>query len=748
MRPTEIASQAIASAAHRNFFCTLTSEERVVEVLTRHVGDWSRKVVKDAKAGNRGSLRTISIAIHNRIDFPDDLYPEIFQICCVFADFGRIKDLLSRGVTRRRSLPKLHKAIERVVTSLWIMGSEVIRFAIHRNEDAFAPLLREHWAYVVLTIMHVFKFCKSSKSKVAADMPEARLDALCILCDAMSSLFVNKSICDLIDQPTARLLLEFAWILWLSGGPREIKAGSQNAFNTSAAGCLTRVTEKFDKELAFEAASRGSRMYGGIPALANIALNAFHCGVSDGILHAQQQDIPFFIFAPTQERRTNVFLKAICDSNGIPKLTGDLNLLARRLYANWICTYPSVPISEIDANPIMLAIINIVWRSHRDVEMAVRNGLLEVILILNLKHANLYPVTMRVISEILQNLPQYFVHYSVVKSFSDAMQSIIDQPLIRILEGNMLKGTTQLAETWRYLKRMLTESCCMMRFFDLVIYPGLKTKYCNTCGKTLGDYSLKACSCTRVYYCSEQCRITNWKEDGHRKDCKQGVDRFDKDMAFLCFVANLYISTRCTELLDDMIGGLKIRIDDAVFQMLSISPQLHVSAIHTWVAEDWMRINIGPYSRNDRVVRIHTRSYPRSPESDKIRRDGKAGSEIEIGVATTGLSGALIVRYISYDPDPRVKFQSTAKVLESSYFSEKEKIRGSLVDFGGKTLDGSKGHDVVDNIMSKFYIPGQDPWTRHLRKDGDGREVEKRLLDVIDDSITTINGMGYENIES
>ncbi|KLO06195.1 hypothetical protein SCHPADRAFT_1002475 [Schizopora paradoxa] len=751
------------------------------------------EIVKDAKAGTFGSLQNLAGAIDGRDKFPDKLYPEIFKICCHYA---KIRRSLSQDTVYH--LSELRTGVDLIITSLWMIGSYPMRNAIRENEAAFTPLLREQWAYVVLAIMDVFEICKFSQDKTAVEMPSARLDMLCILCDAMSTLFVTKVLCEHIDTPKAQILLEFTWILWLSGGPRDFKAKSSNEFNFSAGRCISNVVENFDQKLAFGAASKGSRMYGGIPSIAKIALSAFKCSVSEGHAKASWQAIPFLIFSPTHERHTNEFLKAICNSDGIPKLTIDLVRLANNFrWASWRCMF-----FISGADPIMLAILNIILRSPRDVEQAVRNGLLEVFLILNSKQSDVNPPeTVRLITEILENLPQYFVYYSVVKAFSEAMQKITDGYEVWHWEEKISKGETQLAEAWRQLKRLLAESCCLMRFFDLVVFPNLKTKYCNSCGETLGDSDLLTCKCKRVHYCSEQCRATNLKDDGHCEDCHQGVDRFDKDMPFLCFLANLYISTRSTELLDNSLGAQQITVADASFQAFFISPKPILSAAHVSVAEHGLQINLESHSRNG--IQIKTRSRASRKQTDDAGFDGKIGSNIEIAVVVRGPDGALIVRRISYDPDPRVNFRCGAKDLESAYFSKAGHFRRSFLNYRGSPLDESKGRDIVDNVISMFYTPDGDPWTCHLRDnskpkehdaddhnksmdtwvrnlskkpkdleathgdvmsilskmnlsklginpnprrlriDNNGKEA-KHLLDVIDDCIRRIDGLGFE----
>lgn len=48
------------------------------------------------------------------------------------------------------------------------------------------------------------------------------------------------------------------------------------------------------------------------------------------------------------------------------------------------------------------------------------------------------------------------------------------------------------------------------------------------CGKAEGDDKLLTCAkCTRVLYCSKQCQVTDWKDDGHKEDCQGGLRTLD-----------------------------------------------------------------------------------------------------------------------------------------------------------------------------------------------------------------------------
>lgn len=252
-------------------------------------------------------------------------------------------------------------AIELVITSLWVIGSEPMRRAMVSQEQLFTPLVQKTWERVLLAITDVFELFRSTKSKAAVKALGARLDVLRILCDAMTSIFTTNALSELVETPAA--ILELMWILWLSGGPRMFEICASSRFNISAGQCLYQVLNKFWKHgLAYESALAATRLYGGLPTLTIIALSAFRCCTftqgDDIMFHI----LPFVTFAPTQGRASDDFAKTICDSDGIPVLIDGLVRLTPRLRG------PGRKLVFNDASIVLFTVLNLASKDYRVAE--------------------------------------------------------------------------------------------------------------------------------------------------------------------------------------------------------------------------------------------------------------------------------------------------------------------------------------------------------------------------------------------
>lgn len=148
------------------------------------------------------------------------------------------------------------------------------------------------------------------------------------------------------------------------------------------------------------------------------------------------------------------------------------------------------------------------------------------------------------------------------------------------------------------------------------------------------------------------------------------------------------------------------------------------------------------------------RRHPRTEnlENGEAGQYGRESSNAQIAVVVPGSSCVAIVRYMPYDPDPRVKFQSELARLhspDSPYLTVNEEcdIRMTPIWKGRGAFKKTHERDVIDYIFAMFYVPGQDPWTRHLRKTGQDQTKEKHILEFIDDCVRNFDNMGYGDTE-
>ncbi|KLO06197.1 hypothetical protein SCHPADRAFT_946290 [Schizopora paradoxa] len=712
----------------------------------------------DAKEGGLRPPHQLAFILQSSIKLPpsDALLPEVFDICCAHINFGRVEHVSSQKNARGRPpMKKLRSAIELLITSLWIIGSKPMRDAISKQGPIFAGIVEKHWGYIVLTVADIFKFCKSTRSDAASEMPCGRLDLLCILCDALSSLFSVLDLEEIKEEPAALLLQKFAWMLWLSGGPREPDGRSSSAFSSSAAKCLQDVMKatRFD-ETMMESAADGSRTFGGVPAIAKIALSAFQSSVALGE-DIKYHALPFIVYGPAAwiELPMTDFWKAIYDMDGTPALTTSLVRLTKRFQD------PFHRLVIADVATIISEILYFIQKSYRNVEKAARCGLLEAIVYMFSNESNLSPSIVDASVALLEMISQYLAFHSVISAVAEEMRKLTEGNGTKSREENISTGTSKLAEAWRHLKRRLIESYCTMRFFDLVIFPNCETKYCSTCGKTQGrqegtDYQI--CSCKRVLYCSKQCQITNWEEDGHRENCKKEIDHFVRDIPFLGFLANLFFYGRSDEHLNVKIYGSSGE-DDMIFLAFLTSYKPELSVTDEDHANLLLESNLDSFSLEGSLSQPSCRKHPRTERLRKgvSGQDGGVESNAEIGIVTPGSSCSVVVRFMPYDADPRFKFQSEVARMHSpssSYFNADEggdiRVTPIWVGRGASDLAANiRKRDVIDNIFAMFYVPGQDPWTRHFRKNGGSFTEEMHILDFIDDCIRIIDGMRYEDKE-
>ncbi len=212
------------------------------------------------------------------------------------------------------------------------------------------------------------------------------------------------------------------------------------------------------------------------------------------------------------------------------------------------------------------------------------------------------------------------------------------------------------------------------------------------------------------------------------------LDRYNIDIPFLCFLANLYVSTRHAELLQNAEGDLQF--GNAVFRVWFTKSSYHwqpvLSVMHVKDAERELAARLATWTPEGTVAKNRPCTPPLRSENATHGGQVDPGAQIEVAVVNYGRRMP-VIRQISFDPDPRVKIKCDASELESDYFTSSEDIRANPIDFTSRPIGG---RDAIDLIFSKFYVPGEDPWAYHLREDDQGRRLnDKHVLDFIDDCI-------------
>lgn len=246
-----------------------------------------------------------------------------------------------------------------------------------------------------------------------------------------------------------------------------------NHYSSSATRCLSLFEFQLRRGPYLEPALEACCRYGGITAVANIALSAFRCCTMTeawiGVIRQHMRT--FSVFALFPRRVADEFSEAIHELDGVPILVEGLVRLTTQFGGR---LHMLGLMGGVDS--ILLCLIDLFRKSHRNVEQAARCGLLGLLPALNQERPGLSE-GVPAISTIVLMLPHYFVYHSVTKVFGEEMRKFTEgEEIIR----DPSEGNLALATKYRNLKRLLIDKYCIMRFYDIVVAPSLKTKYCNS----------------------------------------------------------------------------------------------------------------------------------------------------------------------------------------------------------------------------------------------------------------------------
>ncbi len=199
------------------------------------------------------------------------------------------------------------------------------------------------------------------------------------------------------------------------------------------------------------------------------------------------------------------------------------------------------------------------------------------------------------------------------------------------------------------------------------------------------------------------------------------IDRYITDIPFLCFLTNIYVATRCEELLKSFPGDLPI--DNTVFRVRfttkSFGPVIDVMHVDDADRQLSKRLSafLPPPSKFDAKNR---------PILSSDSKRGQPGPQIEVDVFDCIHTS--VIRFIPLDPDFRVQGREGVLDSQSPYLNSGQEIRANPVGFVPIHV-----YDVIDRIFSRFYVPGQDPWTYDFRGDDGQEQGMKHVLDLIDE---------------
>ncbi|KAJ7159771.1 hypothetical protein C8R46DRAFT_374063 [Mycena filopes] len=124
------------------------------------------------------------------------------------------------------------------------------------------------------------------------------------------------------------------------------------------------------------------------------------------------------------------------------------------------------------------------------------------------------PYTVKLFSALAASL----VQYSVVVEMEIYMPDVLDMMVALLAKGWKAKPTGHSDAGFFF---MLTDRCQVRSAYDAGKAGSLQACDNMKCGVILGKSQLRRCSqCCQRSYCSTDCQMVDWREEGHRKICK------------------------------------------------------------------------------------------------------------------------------------------------------------------------------------------------------------------------------------
>lgn len=336
------------------------------------------------------------------------------------------------------------------------------------HHEAFTPLIRKHWPNLLSSMKLIYEYHKDGR----LHRPKTKMKLTSLICKAILSLFQNKPA--LARMKKQAELRKFLWTLWLYGGPATYEE-SGIVSNSVAAACPSCIymggsNDHTDNNL-FSDLAGVCEPFGGNAAVADVALTGVYRSMlsKDRVTEVVHHfNVLSFFFADDQGRD---IMGCIYDLDGMAKLIEGLSELATTSRAEL-----KHPRMDYTASFIIKILQHLVTRNHRNVEQAGRCGILQMIMAFGDKTKEDIPQTvLDALRELLTILPRYLVYHSVISAFAVEMRKLTegDNPE----DSCMFMG--KLTGNWRKLKSTIIDRYSIKRFYDIVVEPGLQSKYCN-----------------------------------------------------------------------------------------------------------------------------------------------------------------------------------------------------------------------------------------------------------------------------
>ncbi len=148
----------------------------------------------------------------DELTFPDELFPDIFRICCKQLEINELASLRTeKGVWNRASYEEMYpkKAFQLAMMAMELLGSVRMHENVQVQLDQFETVVSEHWPELFAGLKEFYRVLVGGKSANPKTPP----------------LFSNVIVAVLRDGPTRRRLItdmelqQFIWTLWMSSGP-------------------------------------------------------------------------------------------------------------------------------------------------------------------------------------------------------------------------------------------------------------------------------------------------------------------------------------------------------------------------------------------------------------------------------------------------------------------------------------------------------------------------------------------------
>lgn len=412
---------------------------------------------------------------------------KLFPVCCahvteekcrnVYECFFKTDEAGARvgGTARASHELTFHLALY----SLFAMGSRGMHTAILHREDAFEPVILARWEDLLGAMGVVYEIHFRIDRDEGVPCRNAWISG--VLCKALVVLLMSRAFVEQFEGPT--VLYEHAWAWWLYGGPSDYSnpdPRQSQAFSSSACAECLSILYNISKEMKISAsvALKASAEYGGVSAIADIVINTFYsCATSNQAADLKLHCYPASVLYASEDTdelgKGKKFVEAIHELDGTTKIIKGLTHLMTSSSGR-----AALQDSTTAAFVMMMAtiLLEFVSRSRRHVEHAAKNGILELCIALDPDRGDLPEIITTISKRLLDMLPLYFVYHSVIGSYAEEMRKLTegDEPKDhRLTEG-------LFAESWRTMKSLLLERYCVKRFFDFVIAPAPRLKYCNS----------------------------------------------------------------------------------------------------------------------------------------------------------------------------------------------------------------------------------------------------------------------------